>query len=247
MNLHLQQSSLQDLHSVDLVVAGAGAAGLACAIEGARRGARVILVEKSPRLGGTVAQALIHTLGGLYAGDGTPLNQGLPLELAERLLASSPHTSKRQMGKLWTLSVDPQHYEAHVTQWLAEYPGITVQRRCQVVECHAPPVADRRRIDTLTLALPTGQRQRLSPRGVVDCTGSAALVRQLDPTAVGSGSAAAGLILRLRGAAPGCLDFPHGVALQRRLRKAVAAGQLPPPAPPCGPTAASIPTRSTSS
>lgn len=41
--------------SCDLLVAGSGAAGLACAVRAARRGLSVILAEKAPVLGGTTA------------------------------------------------------------------------------------------------------------------------------------------------------------------------------------------------
>ena len=53
-----------------IVIVGAGAAGLACAISAARRGANVHLVEKTSALGGTVAHSLIHTIGGLYVDAG---------------------------------------------------------------------------------------------------------------------------------------------------------------------------------
>jgi succinate dehydrogenase/fumarate reductase flavoprotein subunit len=50
----------------DLVVVGGGTAGLACTIEAAERGARVGLVEKSDRLGGT-----LHVSGGHMSAAGT--------------------------------------------------------------------------------------------------------------------------------------------------------------------------------
>lgn len=37
----------------DLIVVGAGTAGLPCAIEAASRGARVLLLEKAAEIGGT--------------------------------------------------------------------------------------------------------------------------------------------------------------------------------------------------
>jgi hypothetical protein len=51
---------------VDVVVVGAGAAGLACATAAAQGGARVLLVEKDRRLGGT-----LHLSGGHLAAAGT--------------------------------------------------------------------------------------------------------------------------------------------------------------------------------
>src|ERR1044071_6384350 len=50
----------------DLVIVGAGNAGLPAAITAADHGARVILVEKQPRVGG-----MLHISGGQFSGAGT--------------------------------------------------------------------------------------------------------------------------------------------------------------------------------
>ena len=54
----------------DVVVAGAGPAGLACATLAARGGARVLLVEKDRRIGGT-----LHLSGGHLSAGGTSLQR----------------------------------------------------------------------------------------------------------------------------------------------------------------------------
>ncbi|WP_185995271.1 FAD-dependent oxidoreductase [Nocardioides campestrisoli] len=63
---------------VDVLVVGAGAAGLSCSIEAARGGASVLLVEKDTRLGGT-----LHLSGGHLAAGGTARQ-------AERGIEDSP-------------------------------------------------------------------------------------------------------------------------------------------------------------
>ncbi|MDL4772542.1 MULTISPECIES: FAD-dependent oxidoreductase [Thermomonosporaceae] len=50
----------------DLVIIGAGTGGIPCAVEAAGRGARVLLVEKDGRVGGT-----LHTTGGHLSAGGT--------------------------------------------------------------------------------------------------------------------------------------------------------------------------------
>lgn len=50
----------------DFIVVGAGTAGLPCAIFGARAGARVLLIEKEPQIGGT-----LHVSGGHMSAAGT--------------------------------------------------------------------------------------------------------------------------------------------------------------------------------
>jgi len=53
-------------NTYDVVVVGAGTAGLPCAIHAAQEGARVLLVEKDQRIGGT-----LHVTGGHMAAAGT--------------------------------------------------------------------------------------------------------------------------------------------------------------------------------
>ncbi|MDD9371933.1 MAG: FAD-dependent oxidoreductase, partial [Acidimicrobiales bacterium] len=50
----------------DILVVGAGTAGIPCAIEASERGARVLLVDKADRVGGA-----LHVSGGHMTGAGT--------------------------------------------------------------------------------------------------------------------------------------------------------------------------------
>ncbi|MBV7337419.1 FAD-dependent oxidoreductase [Chloroflexi bacterium TSY] len=161
-----------------IAVVGAGAAGLACAISAADQGASVILIEKTPHLGGTVTQSLIHTIGGLYDDVGDYVNQGLPVALVQQLEQASDHTTKRKIGKTWTLSVDPEVY-AHLVEAL------------------------------------------------IDATGTAEVVRMIDPQLVMPGEALAGLIFQLHGVNHESLRFPQNVAYLRAIRQAVEQGKLP--------------------
>ncbi|MFC5751294.1 FAD-dependent oxidoreductase [Actinomadura rugatobispora] len=53
-------------HQYDVVIVGAGTGGIPCAVEAAGHGARVLLVEKDSRIGGT-----LHTSGGHMSAAGT--------------------------------------------------------------------------------------------------------------------------------------------------------------------------------
>jgi NADPH-dependent 2,4-dienoyl-CoA reductase/sulfur reductase-like enzyme len=102
-----------------VLVCGAGAAGMAAALAAARAGAEVVLAEEAAQVGGTVADCLIHTIGGLYDDAGEPLNGGLPAELADALHRADPATGKRRIGRAWVLGACPDVYRAVVTRWLA--------------------------------------------------------------------------------------------------------------------------------
>ena len=205
-----------------LVIAGAGATGLACALAAARQNIPVLLLEQSAQLGGTVTGALIHTLGGFFDDRGDILNPGLSAELIDRLVEASPFSCKRRIGKTWVLNVDPAIYQQVISDWLNEYPSIKVcyQTRINHVAINAS------RIDAVTVTC-NGQSRKLNTLAVIDATGRADIVRSIDSRLVTEGSALAGLVVQLGGVSPGTLDFPKGLALLRHIRKAAENHELP--------------------
>jgi len=206
-----------------IVIVGAGAAGISCALSSAMLGAEVVLLEQSGQIGGTVAQTLIHTLGGFFDDQGDAINPGLPEELIERLSKASPLTGKRRIGKTWILSVDPKVYQQVVGSWVNEFPAIEV---CYHATASRVAV-NANRIDEVAFS-DHGNPRSLHPLALIDATGQAAIVRGIDARLVKDGNALAGLILQLRGVAPDTVQFPKGIALLRNIRKAAEAGGLPP-------------------
>jgi hypothetical protein len=208
-----------------VVICGAGAAGLAAALSAAKTGARVLLVEASGRLGGTVIAALIHTLAGLYDSQGRLINGGLPGELVERLTLADDRVGPRKIGRAWVLNVCPQIYRKTVEAWVAGQSRISVLNGTRIVEVHCR--GDR--IASVALAGPHGPL-RVLPWSVVDATGTAEVIRCVDPSLVDgeAPTTAGGFIMRIGGAAPGAAMFPRNVAVIRAIREAAANGQLPP-------------------
>ncbi len=208
--------------SQPIIIVGAGAGGMAGALAAATQGANVVLLEKSERLGGTVTHTLIHTLGGLFDDQGEFINPGLPVELSERLHQASPHTRKRRIGKTWTLSVDPAVYAQVVNDWLNEYDAIERYPHSAITALNVSGGC----IDRITFTH-NGNQHTFKPHALIDATGHAEVVRYLDSDLVSEGAALAGLILQLRGVTHGALQFPKGVALLQRIRKAAANHDLP--------------------
>ena len=204
------------------VIVGGGAAGLGCALSAAAEGANVLLLEKTAELGGTVKQALIHTIGGLFNDNGEFLNEGLPVELAERLGRACPYTQKRRIGRTWVLNVDPAIYAEVVTNWINATPNIEVHYQTSVTEL----CIDAGR--TLEISGNCdGRPYTCCPQALVDTTGDASVVRQIDEGLVADGLAMGGFILQLRGLTRDALQFPKRVALSRQIRKAVDNEELP--------------------
>ncbi|HZL90010.1 MAG TPA: FAD-dependent oxidoreductase [Pirellulaceae bacterium] len=212
-----------DLEGV-VVVCGAGAAGIAAAVSAARQGAKVVLLEAGPRVGGTVASALIHTLAGFFDSAGELLNDGLCRELVQRLTAGGALARRRKMGRLWVLHICPNAYQTCMAQWLGDNKRIDIlcgARASGIVRSGGS-------IRELT-AIRAGESFRLTPAAVIDATGTAEVARLIGRTCVldDKRPAAGGWVFRLRGVAPGALAIPRGVALVRRMREAAGAGELP--------------------
>lgn len=207
-----------------IVVCGAGAAGLAAALAAARAGAPVTLLEATPRPGGTVAAALIHTLAGLYDSAGHWLQEGLGAELVDRLMRRDSAVRRRRMGRLWVLQVCPNLYRSVVETWIAEEAALRLEtwQRVVAVACEGNRLT---RLETRG----RGGLRVLMPQAVVDATGTAEVVRLLDPRLLQEDSrrSAAGLIFRMRGVPPHSLDFPRGAQVVQALRAAASAGTLP--------------------
>lgn len=94
----------------DIAVIGGGSAGLCAAIAAARAGAKVVLIERSDRLGGMGTLAKVHTFCGLYHPDvSLPpqiANPGLPAEI-ERLMRERTGAAPVKIGKVYVLPQDP--------------------------------------------------------------------------------------------------------------------------------------------
>lgn len=205
------------------VIAGGGAAGLGCALSAAAAGAQVLLLESDSEIGGTVRQALIHTIAGLFDDQGEFLNAGLPMELTERLTQASPSSQKRRIGKTWVLNADPAVYSETVRRWISETPTVEVCCGARVTKV----AADKGVIGEIEYEA-RGATHAVSPRHLVDATGSASVVRQIDPALVEDGCALGGFIVRIRGLRPCAMQFPKGAGLVREVRRAAQSGELPP-------------------
>nr|VFK68051.1 MAG: FAD dependent oxidoreductase [Candidatus Kentron sp. UNK]VFK73330.1 MAG: FAD dependent oxidoreductase [Candidatus Kentron sp. UNK] len=205
-----------------LIVVGAGAGGLACALAAADADVSVLLLEKSARLGGTITQSLLHTIGGLYDDAGEYLNPGLPVELEQRLLRSCSRAGKRKMGRVWVLNVAPTAYEDVIESWVADKPAITVLRQATITRLEATA----KRITRVEVTRDKSVIP-LTVGAVVDATGAAEITRMLDEKKVLLGNALAGLIFQIRGVEKDALKFPKNVVTRRAVQAAVEQDALP--------------------
>lgn len=101
----------EDAESFDVVVVGFGIAGGCAALEAARGGARVLVLERAAAYGGTTAMAGGH----FYLGGGTPVQQATghedsPEQMYQYLLASSREPEPDKIRAYCEESVEHFHW-----------------------------------------------------------------------------------------------------------------------------------------
>lgn len=154
----------------DICVVGAGISGVSAAIEAARLGRKVVLVDGLPSLGGQAVNSIIGTICGLFSNgpNARQLTHGIADDILRDLGAQNAvHLKRRPM----TITV--YYDEVALSRWVE-----TAVRSCgiQVVVGAVLREArlESRRVTELLLATRYGDL-RITAAGFVDATGDAAL------------------------------------------------------------------------
>jgi hypothetical protein len=175
---------------VDICVLGAGIAGATAAIEAARLGRRVLLVDAAPALGGQAVGSIIGTIIGLYSHgrDAYQITHGLADELIRELTASGA-LSRRHSTRTGTVTF--QYDVVPFGRWVEQKVQDAGVRTLLGATLTDAEFADRR-LRCLTFATRFGP-VRVNAAGYVDASGDAALswqcgldVREPDAPVYGS-------------------------------------------------------------
>ena len=155
----------------DIAVVGAGVSGISAALEAARLGRRVVLIDGAPALGGQSVGAIIGTFCGLYSNGPVPhlVTHGIVDDILRNLGNQGAIHPIR--GRRNTIIV--QYNEMALARWMEEavrQAGIDIILGAVLREV----VRDGGRIRTLRLATRYGDVD-VAAQGFVDASGDAAL------------------------------------------------------------------------
>ena len=154
----------------DVLVVGAGPAGIGAAIAAARGGARTLLVERYGFIGGNLTIAMVNPMFTFHDRQGRQVVRGIAGELVERLVAL-----KLSEGHVTDLTFD----NASMTPFDPEGMKIILLRMVREAGCDlllhttvADAVADRGSVQTVVIESKSG-RQAIRPKYVIDCSADA--------------------------------------------------------------------------
>jgi FAD dependent oxidoreductase len=155
--------------TADICVVGAGISGVSAALEGARLGLRVVIVDAAPSLGGQAIGSIIGTIIGLYTHGPKPyqITHGIADELIEDLTKEGSLNRRVSM----TGTVTFQYDEVRLGRWIErkiEEAGIQALLGAVLTGV----VVEGRRIAGLELATRFGAA-RVEAQGYVDASGDA--------------------------------------------------------------------------
>ena len=160
----------------DVLVVGAGVAGVAAAVAAARAGCTTLLLEKMPFLGGTATAGLHRFICGLYLTDtreaGEPLNGGISREFCRRLGTTAAAAAPVRFGRTFVLPCATQPLMDVLGALLSAESGLRVRRDTEVVAVER----DGNRIAAVTACGPRSLLE-VTPRTVVDCSGDVVVLR----------------------------------------------------------------------
>jgi 2-polyprenyl-6-methoxyphenol hydroxylase-like FAD-dependent oxidoreductase len=170
-------------------VVGAGIAGVSAALEAARLGRRVVIVDAAPSLGGQAIGSIIGTIIGLYTHGSEPyqITHGIADDLISDLTAEG--SLNRRVSMTGTITF--QYDEVRLARWIeqrVERAGITALVGAVLTDVSV----DRGRVRHIELATRFGS-VRVAANGYVDASGDGSLtyeagleVREPDAPVYGS-------------------------------------------------------------
>lgn len=177
----------------DVCVVGGGSGGVGAAIAAGRLGARVVLIEREERLGGTGTNAFVcnwepgpgcsiaaemyrrmKAMGGAGVCHGTYVDDSLPYEVS--LVRALPGDRQRQRVP-YSVAYRPEAFDAVARKMLAETGKVTVLDKTTFLR--AEPNTPKTRVEGALVERAQGRPARIRAKVFIDATGDVWVARSL--------------------------------------------------------------------
>jgi hypothetical protein len=154
----------------DVLVAGGGVAGALAAVAAARKGAKTVLVEQEPYLGGTGYAGMFQHICGLYLnGDEEPrktLNRGIVEEVVYILATRAPAKGVKKIGQVYVLPYQREDLHSVLLSLCRAEQELLLFNGSTAISLEQ----EQGTINTVTTDI-GGATTIVSPSMVIDCTG----------------------------------------------------------------------------
>jgi hypothetical protein len=157
----------------DVLVVGAGPAGIGAAVAAARNGARTLLIERYGFLGGNLTAAMVNPMFTFHDIHGEQVIRGIAGELVERLVrrcASPGHVTDLTLDNASMTPFDPEGMKLALFD-LVEEAGV----RFLLHTVFADAVVEGGRVRHVLIESESG-RTAIRPKFVIDCSADADVV-----------------------------------------------------------------------
>jgi len=221
------QSPGVSLMTCDVLVVGAGVAGLSAAVQAAREGARTVLMEKKDHPGGIAVGGMHRFICGLYANGyampDTTLNGGIAAEVCAGLKGLAPDKEVRRMGKVYVLPFTTRDLVSTLRSLSNGEPCLELLYDTEAISVRM----EENSIVSVEARAQSGKFD-IRPAAVIDCSGDGKIVQmsgvghQVTPA---SHRQLAGYAFRLKGLQE--FDETLPVKVLYHLTKAVRENEIP--------------------
>lgn len=163
-------------HEPDVLVIGAGPAGIGAAVAAARNGAKTLLVERYGFLGGNLTAAMVNPMFTFHDVNGRQVIRGIAGEVVDRLVAitASPgHVTDLTFDNASMTPFDPEGMKLLLFD-MAEEAGVELLLHSSFADA----VAEDGRVKHVIVENKSG-RQAIRPKFVIDCSADADVVARV--------------------------------------------------------------------
>lgn len=165
--VHEPERKIPVVAQPDILVVGAGPAGIGASVAAARNGARVLLVERYGFLGGNLTVAMVNPMFTFHDIEGRQVIRGIAGEVVDRLVeltASPGHVRDLTFDNASMTPFDPEGMKHSLFQMVRD-AGVELLLHTWVVDV----IADGPLVQSIIIENKSG-RQAIQPKMVIDCS-----------------------------------------------------------------------------